>query len=211
MLIFDIGANIGNKVEKAVARGLTVVCVEPQSECVDYIKNRYKDQLNKTLFIEQCCVGEFEGEVELAINDQTDTISSCSKEFLKTGRFAERNYTWSKKIKVKQTTLNNLIKKYGKPEIIKIDVENYEYEVLKGLSQLITYIIFEYHLEFPDKIKKCIEHLNSLGDYYYYYTIGEDEKLSKSFRNFNDLMKEIMENKDKDAWGIWGDIHCSIK
>jgi hypothetical protein len=59
---------------------------------------------------------------------------------------------------IEQTTIDNLIEKFGNPAFIKIDVEGYELEVLKGLSKETNLISFEYTV--PEQTKKTIECIN---------------------------------------------------
>lgn len=66
-----------------------------------------------------------------------------------------KSYTWSAPVKIPITTLDKLIEKYGKPHFIKIDVEGYELEVLKGLTQAINWISFEYTV--PEQTQKAID------------------------------------------------------
>jgi 16S rRNA A1518/A1519 N6-dimethyltransferase RsmA/KsgA/DIM1 with predicted DNA glycosylase/AP lyase activity len=43
-LVFDIGANMGNRIEAFVALGASVVAVEPQSSCVASLRRLYQNQ-----------------------------------------------------------------------------------------------------------------------------------------------------------------------
>ena len=54
---------------------------------------------------------------------------------------------------------------------MKIDVEGYEYEVLKGLTTKQQMISFEWHEEDAEGLLNCVEHLQQLG-YREFGTIG---------------------------------------
>jgi hypothetical protein len=43
-LVFDIGANMGNRIEAFVALGASVVAVEPQGSCVASLRRLYRNQ-----------------------------------------------------------------------------------------------------------------------------------------------------------------------
>ena len=60
-------------------------------------------------------------------------------------------------------SLDDLISQYGKPAFMKIDVEGYEYEALKGLSRPIRVICFEFTPEFMESTINCVEHLSKIG------------------------------------------------
>jgi hypothetical protein len=67
---------------------------------------------------------------------------------------------------VETVVLDSMIATYGKPGYIKIDVEGFEYEVLKGLSQQVPLISFEYHFNdnSAQQAVECIDYLSTLGE-----------------------------------------------
>ena len=65
---------------------------------------------------------------------------------------------------VESTTLEDLIASYGRPLFIKIDVEGYELNVIRGLRQPVPYLSFEVNLpEFRPEGLECLELLSSLA------------------------------------------------
>jgi hypothetical protein len=62
------------------------------------------------------------------------------------------------------TTLDRLIEQYGTPSFIKIDVEGFEYQVVKGLTQPVKTLSLEFTPEFIESTFKCIDHLQRLGN-----------------------------------------------
>lgn len=173
-LCFDVGANYGNRIEALLDIGCRIVAIEPQKECCKFLKLKYGSSIeiiNKGL-------GANEGAVEFYIAD-TSTLSTFSKDWIesvkRSGRFRQHN--WNKKVIVYMTTLDNLIKQYGTPQFVKIDVEGYELEVLKGLSSPVRYISFEYAV--PEQVEKmidCIKYIQSLApekNTEFNYSVGE--------------------------------------
>jgi FkbM family methyltransferase len=158
-LCFDIGANIGNKAAIFKALNAKVIAIEPQDECVKILKHRF----GKSVTILQKGVGEKEGEMDFFISN-SHTISSFSKDWIDTvkkTRFKEME--WNRKVTVPITTLDLLISTYGMPRFVKIDVEGYEWEVLKGLTQSVPTLCFEYTA--PERLqiaRTCLQHLASL-------------------------------------------------
>ena len=65
--------------------------------------------------------------------------------------------------KVESTTLDSLIESYGVPELIKIDVEGYEHVVLRGLSQRVGKICFEWCEEMAEQFYESLSILEKLG------------------------------------------------
>ena len=61
------------------------------------------------------------------------------------------------------TTLDRMIERYGVPQFCKIDVEGFELDVLRGLSQPLSCISFEYHLTEAERLTSCLDHLSGLS------------------------------------------------
>lgn len=171
-LCFDVGANIGNRVKIFLKLQANVVAIEPQNDCVKTLRVGYGN--NQHLTIVQKAIGESEGEAEIMISD-ANAISSLSPEWVeavrKSGRFNE--YSWNMKQIVPMTTLDGLIKQYGIPSFIKVDVEGFEYQVIKGLSQPVSALSLEFTPEFIESTFMCIDHLQRLGDIQLNYSLGE--------------------------------------
>jgi FkbM family methyltransferase len=150
-LCFDVGANMGNRIEPLLTVGAKVVAIEPQEKCYRYLQSKFGSKIQ----IVTKGLGDKEGFLNFYISNAS-TISSFSKDWIDTvkeDRF--KNYTWNTVEKIEITTLDNLIKKFGIPNFIKIDVEGFEYEVLKGLSCPVNYISFEYTI--PEQLTKAID------------------------------------------------------
>lgn len=203
-LCFDVGANIGNKTKMFLELGARVVCIEPQPNCVDVLKRRYQKESNVVVVSKGLATQP--GRRMLSICESADTISTFSEKW-KTGRF--RPYAWEPTVDVPVTTLDILIQEFGLPKFCKIDVEGFEYEVLKGLSVPIPFLAFEFTREFLDDARMCIEYLGSLGCADFNYALGETPVLIFSnWVNGNTLFKSIEQNTD-DL--LWGDIYVRFQ
>ena len=123
------------------------------------------------------------------------------------GRFAEM-YQGTKTVPVKLTTLDRLIARYGRPLFCKIDVEGFEFSVLKGLSQPITYISFEFTREFFGDAKNCIDHLLCIGPAVFNVSMGESLSLLWQDWVEAEVLYEKIESTD-DA-SLWGDIYVNF-
>ena len=150
-----------------------VIAVEPQPHMLEYLRSL--SMWNKNIFIEPCAVSDKNEEIFFHISTD-DTISSASEVFIdrmKNARF--REHQWNDKIKVNAITLDSLIKKYGVPDFIKIDVEGFEDKALQGLSQPVKNISFEYTCEVIEVASACVNNLHSLSDKYMFnYTVVDN-------------------------------------
>ncbi|GAA4456197.1 hypothetical protein GCM10023189_25030 [Nibrella saemangeumensis] len=160
-LCFDIGANEGNRIKPILELGAKIIAIEPQQECVNKIKKRFGDKVT----ILQVGIGAKNETKTFHISD-ANTLSTFSEEWIEsvqsTGRF--EGYSWSSERQIEIITLDSLIKTYGHPHFVKVDVEGYELEVLKGLTEPIPVISFEYAVpEFSHRAVDCLNLLLTLS------------------------------------------------
>ena len=158
-LCFDVGANMGNRIEPLLLIGANVVAVEPQTDCYQYLKQKFGNKIS----IVNKGLGEIE-EVKKFYVSSTSTLSSFSEDWIvsmKAERFNE--YTWDKGVDLELTTADKLIDTFGVPSFIKIDVEGFELEVLKGLTHPVKMISFEYVV--PERTEKAIQCIEQIAKY----------------------------------------------
>lgn len=152
LLIFDVGANVGQKTRVFLKLGARVVALEPQPDCFEELNFRCGRHRNLT-----------------PVNAAVASNSGSGKFYLRAHRAAsglveEWEGEVQKTIDVKLLTLDELIAIHGRPYYIKIDVEGFELEVLRGLSCQVPLISFEYHLRDKD-IQKTLDCLNLLSEF----------------------------------------------
>jgi FkbM family methyltransferase len=175
-LCFDIGANYGSRTDIFLKLGANTVALEPQQKCYSFLQKKYGRRatvLNKG-------AGKEIGILNFYINDQNSQVSTFSVDWiddLKQTRFSGNE--WNRTEQVEVVTLDSLIAIYGIPQFIKIDVEGYEPEVLKGLSKPFKFLSFEYAV--PEKTENLIQCLDILQqkftDLKVNYAIGDEAKL----------------------------------
>ncbi len=157
-LCFDIGANRGVKSEALLRAGARVVAVEPQPVCVAELRQRLGHSPEF-----QCVESAVGGEVGTATLHiaAVDVLSSVRPDWY--GMEGE----WVSSITVPMTTLDALIAIHGAPRYCKIDVEGLELDVLRGLTQRLPHLSFEFHIEpaLNPVTVACLRRLSELGQY----------------------------------------------
>jgi FkbM family methyltransferase len=211
-LCFDIGANLGSRTEAFLKLGARVVAVEPQDSCIEKLKKKYGNNKEVTLIKE--AVGDSLGMGELMISD-THTVSTMSKKWIDSLKSSNmffvptEAFEWQTSKKIEVTTLDKLIKEFGRPAFCKIDVEGYEYEVLRGLTQPIEVISFEFMptQEFILSAIDTVKHLASIGKVEFNYAVGESTKLVLKKWVGSDEISSILSDLPKKI-SVFGDIYA---
>lgn len=161
-LYFDIGANYGNRIEPLINEDIKIIAVEPQQECIRFLQQKY----GKKITILENGVGSKQENKLMYIAPNANILSSFSEDWIKStqesGRFNQ--VEWNKTQEIKMITLDYLIATYGKPDFVKIDVEGFELEVLKGLSQDLKVLSLEYTVpECSATLTQCLSYLEALS------------------------------------------------
>ena len=208
-LVFDIGANIGNRAKVFRDIGWSVVAVDPQKNCCAALAECFAGDSN--VKIVNKAIGEQPGMAQMYISS-ADVLSSLSKEFIEkttnSGRFQES--WWDHQEEVEMVTLEQLISEHGVPKFIKIDVEGFELPVVKGLRQPIEFLSLEYTPELSDSLKLCIQHMNSLGDYEFNLSWCESMVMSRGSWFGAEKLFSIMDAMEGEKY-LFGDIYLRLK
>jgi FkbM family methyltransferase len=167
-LVYDIGANKGNKVKAFLKMGFEVIAVEPERKAISTLKWRFGHNKKVTLLENGVSDKESVLTIHIAANRSgLNTVSDKWVESLekeKSNRW-HKKHDFKKKYEIKAITLDQIVQQYGIPYYIKIDVEGHEKTVLKGLKSLPAFISFETNLpEFLEETIECIQLLTALSD-----------------------------------------------
>lgn len=203
-IYFDVGAHKGNKADLYLDKGYECVLIEPQPELVEYLLNKYKN--NSFVHVVPKGLGKEIDILEMSISSTEPTLSTFSEEW-KLGRFV--GSTWDQKRNIQITTLDFLIKRYGNPRYIKIDVEGYELDVLRGLSSKVGIISIEFTSEYINNALKCISYLDELGYSKFNLSLGEKHSFELDKFVQRDEIIAILTLNSKENPQLWGDIYAN--
>lgn len=210
-LCFDVGANVGDRVELFLDVPARVVAVEPQSSCHAVLEARFGANPNFTLV--PVALGSVSGRAELlAADDQrASVLATLSHDWVRrvqeSGRFAAR--TWNRTETVQVTTLDSLIEQYGVPDFCKIDVEGYEPEVIAGLSTSIPSLSFEFTPERFEASEACIARLSTLGDYAFSRSLNESLALVSEWVSADELLESLSALREDPV--TFGDVYARLR
>jgi FkbM family methyltransferase len=212
-LAFDVGAYGGSRTDMFLELGCAkVVSIEPVREYCDRLRKKYEGD-NRVTVVESA-LGAKNGIGTLFIHKSQwpngtpmdSALSSMSDEWIASveqhPEWNLRSSDWSGRQLVVMATLDTFIEGFGEPDFIKIDVEGWEQEVIKGLTKPVKALSFEFHsLLHMDWTERVIDYLLTLGNYEFNYDVGDSTELaSPVWMDKTELFWQIL---DKD---IYGDI-----
>lgn len=204
-LVFDVGANVGNRTELFLYLGALVVAVEPQEVCLQELRRRYK--ADKRVIILEQALGAQTGQAKMMLCNRSGASSFSDKwieQVKASGRFQDCN--WDSNMIVAVSTLDKLIENYGEPAFCKIDVEGYEHQVLLGLSRPIRALSFEFTPEFIEPAIESINHVSRMGRTRFNYSLEESMQLAlPKWVTSNEICEILPSLPDKT---VYGDVYC---
>lgn len=204
-LYFDIGANIGDYTNSLMEKNEydKIICVEANPNIIQKLKNRFFEN-NKIEIINKAVSSE-KGFVDFYVCESCDVVSTCDIEWINQSRFSD-NKTWSK-FEIETISIDDLVNKYGIPEHIKIDVEGYELNVIKGMTKNYgSQIKFEWAEEKLNDIFEIIDYLSLIGYSKFSYILQDkyDEEPFEYFskKEFEEKFKNMCVPSRQDLWGM---------
>jgi FkbM family methyltransferase len=206
-LAIDIGCNKGKVVDFFLNEGYDrVIAVDANIAVCNVVSKIFID---KPVTVLNYLMSNVNNELIDFYISNYDVISSASLDWIEHGRFTGKK-KWNKKIQVNSITIDELITRYGMPEIVKVDVEGYEYTVMLGLTHAVPLVCFEWVEEKFDEAIKCVNHLKTLGynDFAFTYRDNMSDLRKLTYEKWEDLEihKKIISSR-KYLWGmIWGKI-----
>jgi len=140
-LIFDIGANHGEDSEHYLAQGYRVLAVEANPSLAGELKEKFANQIREgEMVILDVGIGPHPGALDFFINESNDEHSSFD------AVAGQRGGRWHT-IPILCTTMSALLKEYGVPYFLKVDIELADRVCIEALSpiDLPAYVSIEAH------------------------------------------------------------------
>ena len=202
-MIFDIGANIGRWAQANREFTDKIISVEASpSTYHQLVQNCGSD--SKIVCLNYAACDNSGQDITFYHCTSANTISTLNKDWLAspTSRFYNEPYV---AITCPTITIDNLIKTYGTPELIKVDVEGGEYECIKSLTQKVNLLCFEWASETNDVTFQTLEHLLSLGFTEFYLQMGDNYTFRPStYTSCETVRQQLRNTTPKNEWGmVW--------
>jgi FkbM family methyltransferase len=174
-LAFDVGAHVGDRTRCFAGLGARVVAIEPQPELAARLRRQFEGE--PEVAVVEAALGAGPGRATLLLSRRTPTVTTLSARWIEQVQQSPgfERVAWEDQHEVAVTTLDELIARHGRPRFCKIDVEGFEAEVLRGLSQPLAALSFEYLPATIEVALAAIARLVELGPYR--FNLAEGERL----------------------------------
>ena len=160
MLLFDIGANSG-KWAIANYSDNKIICVEASPTTFNSLVANVVNYKNITCINSAVC-DSVDSEIEFFHSD-ADTISTLDRKWLDDPSSRFYKYSAFQSIMVPTVSIDALIRTYGTPDLLKIDVEGAENIAIRSLTSKAKTLCFEWASEWNNKNFECVRYLSTLG------------------------------------------------
>lgn len=131
-IVYEIGANVGLSTVLLNNAGGQVIAFEPMSENYDRLQDNLKLNGITNVRSFRLALGNWNGEVKLYIGDATGINLGASLVWTSSGRVRYQL------VKLVQGDQFRKVENLPIPQVVKIDVEGYEYAVIQGLRQTLV-------------------------------------------------------------------------
>ncbi len=153
-LIFDVGSNDGQDADFYLKKGFRVVGVEANPALCEALKERFAAEIAEGQFmLVEEAIAEEAGEVAFYVNEQENIRSTIRPSHVEIAPALGRPPT---KTVVPSITFPSLIKKFGVPYFMKVDIEGADLLCLEGLApfdEVPLFLSTEYPLSLAGQIR----------------------------------------------------------
>jgi FkbM family methyltransferase len=202
-LVFDVGAHRGNRSKVFACLGARVVAFEPQADCAAYLGLMMRAVPGFAL--ERVALGASEGVGALAKAGAMSSLSADFRQTMVAQARVERTRWQGRPERVRLTTMDAAIGRHGVPTFVKIDVEGFEVQVLRGLSRPVPALSLEVTGDQVEEAAACIDRLERLGRYRYRFSRGES--LAFAWEAWVSAPEARLRLQDPRG-SLWGDLYA---
>ena len=124
--VFDVGSNNGDDTAYYLRKGFRVIAIEANPTLAKVLRRRYADEIEvgKVKVLNIAVIADGRSQIEFFVNDVDRMISTA---------IAPENSGSFRSVRVRSETLSRLIRKFGLPYYLKLDIEGCDHGVLHEL------------------------------------------------------------------------------
>lgn len=201
-LVFDIGAHHGESADKFLTHygAGKVISVEASRSNFAEVVKHWTDKMNEPRVIPiHAAVAEFPGQLVQVFrcDDQTGLTTLDPDSWAKL--YPDKRFTFEEWVPT--INLDEMIRRFGLPAYIKVDVEGLEFEVLHGLSQKVPALSFEFHGEHMERTRLNLLWLEQLGFSLAGYVTEDVDLDNFPTRPLREVLQELLSARPQ-----WGNI-----
>ncbi len=207
-LVFDIGAHTGGRVGWFRTLGANVVAIEPNPSLQRVMALMYGRDRRVTRL--PLAVSERPGRMTIHYSTGNPMLTTLAGDWVQEARTTQgfTDVNWDQAGEVTVTTLDQLIADHGLPAFVKIDVEAAEADVLRGLSQPIPALSFEFLNGQQGRAEVCLSILETLGPYKFALSPAETFTLPDGWATAEEMRHQLAAVPPEIGSG---DIYAALK
>lgn len=202
-IVFDIGANLGFTTQAFLDGGAErVIAVEPDSFNIGVLRARFGR--NPRVAVLPCAVSNMEGKTTLWRHTEDSALHTLEPKWMES--VGSSHYEPASTIRT--ITLDGMIREYGMPSFVKVDVEGHEWGVLRGLGQAVPFLSFEVNLpEFEREMVECLQYLEKLSPDYLFQCHTGFEAPAEGWMVKHQAISVIKTQKQVRCWEIFAKLN----
>lgn len=145
--VLDVGANLGNVSSFILEKkSCKVFSFEPNALCFEILKRRFLD--DNRIRIYNLAISNFSGKSNLFLHQNSKGISDSSYLESSSLKHEKDNVSENNYFEINVLNIDDLLSRFEKIDLIKIDIEGGEYDIMPSLIQnrsKIKYVLCELH------------------------------------------------------------------
>lgn len=178
-IIYDFGAHMGQNTEYYLQRASRVVAVEANPTLCRKIESKFPEAIDKSLFVENVALSNTSSQdINFYVHRSNTVLSSLV--------VPKEEEDLFEKIIVRSELASSIIKKYGEPYYVKIDLEHYDRMVI---DDMFKNSIFPKYLSAEIHTEDVLDAIFSAGCYDR-FKIVDGSTVSEKYNNVNGVSFE---------------------